>query len=185
MVVSAEVVGVAAPWWSCRRQGASSRGAGRPTWGVCALPQLSKRWSGTARQTRTERSLGLLLDDTLWLPIGTGLETPHPAPIQEDLDEPDATSACPDLTTFCRLDELVLHVVGQRLEPDRAALACRIAEPDQWCRRCGCTANVAVLTEGRRVLIDDAHRFDGGAVIGVNEPRALRSLGGHGSGRCA
>ncbi len=31
------------------------------------------------------------------------------------------------------------------------------------------TANTAVLTEGRRVLIDDPHRFDGVAVIGVDE----------------
>ena len=44
----------------------------------------------------------------------------------------------PDLTAFCRLDELGLAVVGQRLEPDRAVLACRVVEPDQWCRRCGC-----------------------------------------------
>ena len=44
---------------------------------------------------------------------------------------------CPDLTVFCRLDELGLVVTGQRLEPDRAVLACRVAEPDQWCRRCG------------------------------------------------
>ena len=51
---------------------------------------------------------------------------------------PDATFACPDLTTFCRLDELGLVVTGQRLEPDRAVLACRVVEPDQWCRRCGC-----------------------------------------------
>jgi transposase len=51
---------------------------------------------------------------------------------------PDATFACPDLTTFCRLDELGLEVVGQRLEPDRAVLACRVVDPDQWCRRCGC-----------------------------------------------
>jgi transposase len=28
--------------------------------------------------------------------------------------------------------------MGQRLEPDRAVLACRVVEPDQWCRRCGC-----------------------------------------------
>ena len=47
------------------------------------------------------------------------MEVPTP-PIQEDLDVPDATFACPDLTTFCRLDELGLQVVGQRLEPDRA-----------------------------------------------------------------
>ena len=166
----------------------------------------------------------------------------------------DATFACPDLTTFAGLDELGLEVMGQRLEPDRAVLACRVAEPDQWCRRCGCegaprdtvtrrlaheplgwrptvlevtvrryrctgcahvwrqdtsaaaeprsklsrgalawalrglvvahlsvariaeglavswhTANDAVLAEGHRVLIDDPHRFDAVAVIGVDE----------------
>ncbi len=166
----------------------------------------------------------------------------------------DATFACPDLTTFCRLDELGLEVTGQRLEPDRAVLACRVVEPDQWCRRCGCegtprdtvvrrlaheplgwrpttlevtvrryrcigcghvwrqdttqaaepraklsrrglrwaltalvvqhltvarvaeglgvawnTANDAVLAEGKRVLIDDETRFDGVAVVGVDE----------------
>ncbi len=51
---------------------------------------------------------------------------------------PDATFACPDLTTFCRLDELGIEAVGQRLEADRAVIACRVVEPDQWCRRCGC-----------------------------------------------
>ena len=64
--------------------------------------------------------------------------TAHP----EDLDVPDATPdagfGCPDLTMFCRLDELGLEVTGQRLEPDRAVLACRVVEPDEWCRRCGC-----------------------------------------------
>lgn len=166
----------------------------------------------------------------------------------------DATFACPDLTTFARLDELGLEVTGQRLEPDRAVLACRVVEPDQWCRRCGSlgsprdtvirrlaheplgwrattllvtvrryrcaecdhvwrqdtskaadprsklsrralrwaleglvvahltvariadglgvawnTANDAVLAEGRRVLICDPRRFDGVAVVGVDE----------------
>jgi transposase len=38
---------------------------------------------------------------------------------------------------FCRLDELGLEVTGQRLAPDRAVLACRVVEADQWCRRCG------------------------------------------------
>ena len=56
---------------------------------------------------------------------------------------PDATFAAPDLTTFCRLDELGLVVVGQRLEPDRAVLACRVVEPDDWCRRCGCEGAAA------------------------------------------
>jgi transposase len=167
---------------------------------------------------------------------------------------PDATFACPDLTTFCRLDELGLEVTGQRLEPDRALLSCRIVAEDRWCRRCGeegsprdtvtrrlahepfgwrpttllvtvrryrcagcahvwrqdtgkvaepraalsrralqwalkaivCqhlsiarvaeglavswnTANNAVLAEGHRVLIADPGRFDGVAVIGVDE----------------
>ncbi len=42
----------------------------------------------------------------------------------------DATFACPDLTTFCRLDDLGLEVTGQRLEPGRAVLACRVVETD-------------------------------------------------------
>ena len=50
---------------------------------------------------------------------------------------PEATFACPDLTTFCRLDELGLEVTGQRLRSDRAVLACRIVDEDRWCRRCG------------------------------------------------
>jgi transposase len=171
---------------------------------------------------------------------------------------PDATFTSPDLTTFARLDELGLEVTGQRLEPDRAVLACRVVDPegslDRWCCRCGCegmardtvvrrvaheplgwrpttlevrvcryrcsgcghvwrqdtskvaepraklsrrglrwalegivvqhltvarvaeglgvswnTANDAVLAEGKRVLIDDPGRFDGVAVIGVDE----------------
>ena len=49
----------------------------------------------------------------------------------------DATFACVDLTAFCRLDRLGLQVVGQRVEPDRATLACRVVEADGWCRRCG------------------------------------------------
>lgn len=69
--------------------------------------------------------------------------------ILKDLDVSDATVgdrsgafAHPDLTSFCRLDELGLVVTGQRLEPDRAVLACRVVEQgdgaEQWCRRCGC-----------------------------------------------
>ena len=167
---------------------------------------------------------------------------------------PDATFADPDLTTFCRLDDLGLVAVGQRIEPGRAVLACRVAAPDDWCQECGCqgvprdsvirrlaheplgwrpttpevrviryrctgcgrvwrqdtskaaepraklsrrglrwalaglvvnhltmariaealavawhTANQAVLAEGQRVLINDPGRFDGVAVIGVDE----------------
>ena len=147
-----------------------------------------------------------------------------------------------------------MEVTGQRLEPDRAVLACRVVDDDAWCRRCGCegsardsvvrrlaheplgwrpttlevtvrryrctgcghvwrqdsskaaqpraklsraglrwalegivcqhlsiarvaeglgvawdTANDAVLAEGKRVLIGDTARFDGVAVIGVDE----------------
>jgi transposase len=58
---------------------------------------------------------------------------------------PDATVgeridafAHPDLTTFCRLDELGLVVTGQSLESERAVLACRVVEPNRWCHRCGC-----------------------------------------------
>lgn len=51
---------------------------------------------------------------------------------------PHATFTPPDLTTFTRLDELGLEVVGQQIESKRAVLACRVVEPDQWCRRCGC-----------------------------------------------
>jgi hypothetical protein len=55
-------------------------------------------------------------------------------------DVPDATFAWPDLTTFTRLDELGLEIIGQQLEPDCAVLACRVVDPDDsagWCRRCG------------------------------------------------
>jgi transposase len=75
--------------------------------------------------------------------VSRGWKFSHSHP--EDLDMPDATVAAnphagfdhADLTTFCRLDELGLVVTGQRLEPGRAVLACRVLDPDQWCRRCG------------------------------------------------
>ena len=50
---------------------------------------------------------------------------------------PDATFACPDLTMFCRLDELGLEVVGQQVLAERTVLACRVVEADAWCARCG------------------------------------------------
>ena len=43
----------------------------------------------------------------------------------------------PDLTTFCRLDELGLVAVGQLVEPNSAVIECRLAETDPWCRKCG------------------------------------------------
>jgi transposase len=165
-----------------------------------------------------------------------------------------ATFAAPCLTTFCRLDELGLEAVGQRLEAGRAMIECRVVEQDPWCRKCGAagtvrdtvtrrlahepfghrpttllvrvrryrcdhcrrtwrqdtgkaaparakisrggigwaleaividhltvsgaaaglgvswhTANTAILAEGKRRLIEDAHRFDGVSAIGVDE----------------
>lgn len=50
----------------------------------------------------------------------------------------DASVDCPDVTTFCALDELGLEVVGQRFEADRAVVSARVVERDRWCRRCGC-----------------------------------------------
>ena len=50
---------------------------------------------------------------------------------------PHLTFDDPCLTTFCRLDELGLEAVGQRLEPERAVIECRVIEPDRWCHRCG------------------------------------------------
>jgi len=45
----------------------------------------------------------------------------------EDLDVHDATFCPPDLTTFCRLDELGLVVVGQQVTASRTVLECRVA----------------------------------------------------------
>lgn len=61
----------------------------------------------------------------------------HTAHPPEDRDVHHATFAAPDLTTFCRLDELGLEAVGQLLEPDRAVIECRVVEDDRWCRKCG------------------------------------------------
>ncbi|MDM4763347.1 ISL3 family transposase, partial [Galbitalea sp. SE-J8] len=48
-----------------------------------------------------------------------------------------ATFAPADLTVFCRLDELGLVVVGQRIDAFCAVLECRVADPDPWCQQCG------------------------------------------------
>ena len=62
------------------------------------------------------------------LSAGTHVPTDQLSPIGA-ADPPDAGFDTADLTTFCRLDELGLVVTGQRLEPDRAVLACRVVEP--------------------------------------------------------
>ena len=63
-----------------------------------------------------------------------GSYTVHP----KDLDMSNTIFDRPDLSAFTRLDDLGLEVTGQRMWPDRAVLACRIAGEDRWCRRCGC-----------------------------------------------
>ena len=64
----------------------------------------------------------------------------------------DATFACPDVTTFCRLDELGLEVSGQRLGPDRAQ---RMKTPGSY------------LSFG-----DGSHRCPG-AQVALNESRVF------------
>lgn len=49
---------------------------------------------------------------------------------QEDLGMGGATFSEPGLTSFCRLDGLGLVVVGQRVEPGEAVLACEPVERD-------------------------------------------------------
>ena len=63
-----------------------------------------------------------------------GSYTVHP----KGLDMSNAIFDCPDLSAFTRLDDLGLEVMGQRMWPDHAVLACRIVGEDRWCRRCGC-----------------------------------------------
>lgn len=46
---------------------------------------------------------------------------------------PDATFTTPDVTTFTGLDDLGLQAGGQRVDPDRAVLACRVVAEDRWC----------------------------------------------------
>lgn len=49
----------------------------------------------------------------------------------------DAIFTRPDLTSFCRLDGFGLEVTGQHIEPERAILACRPVDPDDWGHDCG------------------------------------------------
>src|SRR5699024_10699708 len=55
----------------------------------------------------------------------------------KDLDVSKPTFTAPDLDSFCLVDQLGLTVTGQRLEPHRAVLECRVREDDPWCRDCG------------------------------------------------
>lgn len=51
------------------------------------------------------------------------------------MTQPTFTS--PDLAAFCRLTELGLTPVKQRLAPDHALIECRVTDPDNWCLACG------------------------------------------------
>lgn len=57
---------------------------------------------------------------------------------QEGRDVFDVTFAAPDLTCFAGLDELGPVVVGQRLALDRAVVAARVIDRDEWGDRCCC-----------------------------------------------
>lgn len=50
-----------------------------------------------------------------------------------------ATFTAPDVTTFCRLDDLGLVAVGQHIEAGKAVVVCRPTAADDTCRRCGST----------------------------------------------
>ena len=50
---------------------------------------------------------------------------------------PKPTFTAPDLDSFCLVKQLGLTVTGQRLEPSRAVLECRVSDEDPWCRVCG------------------------------------------------
>ena len=47
-------------------------------------------------------------------------------PVTRDLDVPETTFACPDLTTFLGLDALGVTAVGQFLTARRAVVECRM-----------------------------------------------------------
>lgn len=118
-----------------------------------------------------------------------GSYTPHP----EDLDMPHATPPTdfdrPDPTTFARLDGLGLTVIGQRLEPDRAVLMCRVVGPDRWCRNCG-GEGVARDTVTRRLAHEPAgpaahHAGRRGPPPPVPRKRTRVAPGHHHGGRAA
>ena len=80
----------------------------------------------------------------------------------------NATFDDPDLTTFARLEELGLVVVGQRLTAARAVLECRLAEEDPWCRACG--ARSTSRGSITRSLAHGAVRSQAHDVAGADSP---------------
>ncbi len=69
-----------------------------------------------------------------------------------------ATFQPADLTTFCRLDELGLTAIGQRFEPERVVLECRVNEPAPWCCRCGAEGHPAIPSRAARACALRASR---------------------------
>ena len=69
-----------------------------------------------------------------------------------------ATFQPADLTTFCRLDELGLTAIGQRFEPGKVVLECRVNEPDPWCRRCGAEGTLRDTVTRRLSHVPFGHR---------------------------
>ncbi len=119
-----------------------------------ALPDPVEQVDGRTVRQRVYSDDARALTEHVWalmgMPCGKYLVV-HP----EDLDMPDATFACPDLTSFCRLDALGLEVVGQRLEPSRAVLACRVSRrrarsPVRPPRRPGCASRHGHASAGAR-----------------------------------
>ena len=66
------------------------------------------------------------------------MEVPTPIHLK-DLDVDDATFCPPDVTAFCRLDDLGLVVVGQYVTDRCTVLECRVVPVpgDEFCRACG------------------------------------------------
>lgn len=71
---------------------------------------------------------------------------------------PNATFCCPDRTTFSCLNDLGPEVVGRRVMPDRAVLACRVVEADQWCRRRAAKGSARTPWRASRLSKDEAPR---------------------------
>lgn len=74
----------------------------------------------------------------LYFAIGDGLFPDSYTVHLKDLNIPSTICDRPNLSAGARPDDLGLEVTGQRIEPDPAVLACRIAGEGRWCRRCGC-----------------------------------------------
>ena len=88
----------------------------------------------------------------------------------------------PDLGSFCRLDELGLQVVGQRLEPGRAVLAHRWQDWRGAGRESSGRLDEAQLLEHRHAVVE-ADLFGDQAVDdledgGAGEPHRLAAAGG-------